>query len=235
MKIEKIEKILKSRVDAVNKSRFERIQNGYLEKYNKPVTWQDALGFHYQSKNKIFKDCNGNCTFDPVKLQAYSYKHWCFVDLIKGKVVFNNHRYSQTTSTHQDAIRNLLHNLDIQIDFEIDMSRGLEHFKEDALSDLYTRLASYEVVLTRKGVRDQTKNSYLGLISEVNSDIKKAKKLGAVITNVQIEDIQRDAWRKEGYRLAKLANERLDRSEERRQSKLLEQTGKVVDLSQFAA
>jgi hypothetical protein len=235
MKIEKIEKIMKSRVDAVNKSRFERIQNGYLEKYNKPVTWQDALGFHYQSRNKIFKDCNGNCTFDPVKLQAYSYKHWMFVDLIKGKVVFNNHSYSQTTSTHQNAIRDLLHNLDIQIDFEIDMSRGLEYFKEDALSELYTRLASYEVVLTRKGVRDQTKNNALESIQEVNSDIKVAKTLGAKITKNEIDLIYASAKTGENRRLATLATERVDRSEERRQSKLLEQTGKVIDLSQFAA
>jgi hypothetical protein len=222
-------------MDAVNESRFEDIRKGYLEKCNKSVTWQDALGFHYQSKNKIFKDCNGNCTFDPVKLQAYSYKHWCFVDLIKGKVVFNNHRYSKTTGAHQHAIRNLLHDLGIQIDFEIDMSRSLEHFKEDALSDLYTRLASYEVVLTRKGVRDQTKNNALESIREVNSDIKIAKTLGAKITKNEIDLIYASAKAGETRRLAMLATERVDRSEERRQSKLLEQTGKVIDLSQFAA
>jgi hypothetical protein len=234
MKIEKVEKILKAKFDDANEDRLKRESLGY-GKPGKPIEWQDAIGFHYQSRNKVFKDCNGNCTFDPVTLQAHSYKHWRFVDVIKGKVVFNNYRYSQTTTTHQYAVRNLLENLGITIDFEISMSEGLNHFKDHALPELYDRLAGYEVVLNRKGVREQTKNNYLELISEVNSDIKKAKKLGAVITKAQIEDIRQDARRKEGYRLTGLANERVDRSEERRQSKLLEQTGKVIDLSQFAA
>lgn len=234
MKIEKVEAILKSSVNDANENRLKRNSLGY-GKEEKPIEWQDALGFHYQSRNKIFKDCNSNCTFDPVKLQAYSYKHWRFVDLIKGKVVFNNYRYSQTTTTHQYAINNLLEALGIAIDFEISMHRGLDHFKEDALSELYSKRASYETVLNRKGVREQTKNNALENIREVNSDIKIAKALGAEITKSEIDVIYATAKANEARRLAKLAKERVDRSEENRLSRQLEQTGKVIDLSQFAA
>lgn len=66
-----------------------------------------------------------NATFDPKKLEAFSYSWWKFVGVVEGKVVFNNFRYSPTTATHQYRVRQLMAELGIRIDLEIPVPVGL--------------------------------------------------------------------------------------------------------------
>lgn len=235
MKVELVEKILKREVTTENKKRAKNLANGYSEKYNQPITYVDALNMHWQSRNKIFKDCNGNCTFDPVLVQAHSYDHWRFVDVIKGKVVFNDYRYSNTTSGHQWRVRYLLEQLGIKIDLEVQMYESLTTFKENALIALYRQLADYEIKLNRKLSKEKTKNYMIALIKEVKTKIKAVKKLEAVITKEQIENIKFNCEQAEIRRLNYLKNERLERLEIAKACKVIELNNKVFDIESLIA
>lgn len=66
-----------------------------------------------------------NVTFHPDTISAYSYGWWKFVGVVDGKVVFNNHRYSNSTSKHQLKVKRLLRELGIKIDIEMPLVGGL--------------------------------------------------------------------------------------------------------------
>lgn len=208
MKAEKVEQILKSKVGSVNKKRTKRVAEGYRPESYQPVTYHDALNLHWQSRNKQFKGCNDNCTFNPETMQAYSYRHWRFVDVIKGKVVFNSYRYSQTTSTHQRAVRSLLESLGIKIDLEVEVPDGLQHFNRDALPTLYRKLVENEIILNRKDVRELTKERAAETIREVNSSIVTLRKLGATIGAYPRASIKKRAQHNELERIQTLAEKR---------------------------
>lgn len=54
-----------------------------------------------------------NVTFNPKTLSAHSYDWWQFVKQVDGKVIFNNYRYSQSTSKHQRKVAGVLQELGI--------------------------------------------------------------------------------------------------------------------------
>jgi hypothetical protein len=77
----------------------------------------------YMKKLNIWKA--SNVTFNPKSIDAHSYKHWRFVALVDGLVVFNNYRYSVTTAKHQRVVENLLAHLGIKIDMKIQIPTGI--------------------------------------------------------------------------------------------------------------
>lgn len=79
----------------------------------------------YMKRKNIYQCSNYNCTFDPVSKRAMSYKWWAFVAEVEGKIVFNNYRYSNSTSKHQSKVRSLLNELGIKIDLELPIPNGL--------------------------------------------------------------------------------------------------------------
>ncbi len=80
---------------------------------------------------KHFKRANiykaANVSYNPTTKEAYSYSWWAFVKLIKGKIVFNQYTYSNSTSKHQSKVRSLLRDLNIKIDREVQVKDGLQH------------------------------------------------------------------------------------------------------------
>lgn len=77
----------------------------------------------YMKRSGIYKA--SNVTFNPKTIEAYSYVWWKFVGVVEGKVVFNNYRYSKSTSKHQSKVRQLLQELGIKIDILMPVPRGL--------------------------------------------------------------------------------------------------------------
>lgn len=67
-----------------------------------------------------------NVNFNPDTVQAYSYDWWRFVDVINGKVVFNNYNYSNSTCKHQSKVRSVMSDLGIKIDLFIECPDGLQ-------------------------------------------------------------------------------------------------------------
>lgn len=80
----------------------------------------------YMKRSGLYQASNYNVTFDPKTTKAYSYKWWAFVAVVDGLVVFNNFRYSVSTSKHQSKIRGLLNTLGIKIDVEMPIPKGLQ-------------------------------------------------------------------------------------------------------------
>ena len=76
-------------------------------------------------RSNIYQSSNYNCTFDPNKVEAFSYKWWKFVGVVEGKVIFNDYRYSKSTSKHQSKVRRLLQDLGIHIDISMPIPKGL--------------------------------------------------------------------------------------------------------------
>lgn len=79
----------------------------------------------YYTRARIYKA--SNVSFDPNNLQAYSYSWWRFVEKYKGKVIFNDHFYSPSTSKHQSKVRSLMHSLGIRIDLTLSVPLGLQN------------------------------------------------------------------------------------------------------------
>lgn len=71
----------------------------------------------------IFKA--SNVSFDPSTVRAYSYGWWNFVRKINGAVVFNNYRYSNSTSKHQSKVWRLMDSLGIKIDLFVSVGCDL--------------------------------------------------------------------------------------------------------------
>lgn len=73
---------------------------------------------------KVYKA--SQVTFNPETLDAHSYVWWRFVALIDGKVIFNNYRYSNTTSRHQFKVRRLMDQLGIKVDHFVQLPKGIK-------------------------------------------------------------------------------------------------------------
>lgn len=79
----------------------------------------------FMKRSKIYQASNYNVTFSPEKMEAFSYRWWKFVGVVEGKVIFNNYRYSNSTSKHQSKVRRVLEQLGIKIDLMLPIPGGL--------------------------------------------------------------------------------------------------------------
>lgn len=81
----------------------------------------------FMKRAGIYQASNYNVTFNPKTLEAFSYRWWRFVAVVEGKLIFDNYRYSNSTSKHQSKVRSILSNLNIKIDMEMPLPRGIRH------------------------------------------------------------------------------------------------------------
>lgn len=129
-------------------------------------------------KNGIYKA--SNVTFNPLTCEAYSYGWWKFVAKIDGKVIFNNYRYSNTTTKHQYKVRRLLLERGITIDIEAPFPRGIECvFLESAILEAEENLC--DQYLEAEAKRDER--------NQKAREARLAKKL-AIIPRYQPSTIQ---------------------------------------------
>ncbi len=77
----------------------------------------------YFNRLKLYKA--NNVVFNPETLEAHSYRWWRFVAKIDGLVLFNNYRYSNSTSKHQSKVRSVLSQLGIQVDHYLKLPKGI--------------------------------------------------------------------------------------------------------------
>lgn len=91
------------------------------------------VSLNFKKKIGIYSNSTGSLTFNPKTCEAYSYRWWKFVAIVENKVVFNNYRYSVSTSKHQSKIEGLLEELGIKIDLKIPLSKGIN---STSLNDL---------------------------------------------------------------------------------------------------
>lgn len=229
--IKKIESKLKA-AHRVNERRKAKSRAGHgPSKWNEPSDdWTQVLSLAWQVRNQRFKGCNGKAIFDPVLMHATSYDWWVFVRRVKGKVVFNAHRYSVTTSGHQSAVRSVLEALGVKIDLEVNTHASLTDFEFKALPAMYRQLFDLEIASKRRNAKDRSKE-----IREVKRDIALARKLGAYCTRKDVQAIKERCERDETERLAELASKRARQREIGRASTVMLRTNVVADVGQLSA
>jgi hypothetical protein len=232
--IEKVESILKRKFRAEQARRAKARKSGDQydreASHNQPLpdsAWRTMLALDWQVKNQRFKGHNGKATLDPIDVEGRSYGHWCFVRRINGKVVFNNYRYSVTTSGHQSAVRYLLADLGIKIDLEFNMGReslDSHSFRERALLALYERLFTLELASKRRNAKDRSHE-----IKEVKAQVRLARSLGAKCTRETIAKIKATCEACEVDRLADLREKRERENAVNRATTAMLQTGVVFN------
>jgi hypothetical protein len=161
-----------------------------------PEEFEFALKWY--PKLKIFKrTARATVSFNPETMEAFSYDWWCFVKVFKGKVVFNEYRYSNTTSNHQRKVKHLLRQLGIKIDLFVNSPKGLQNGLDGALTHAYEDLFTFQVEEKRRGAKPRTNaiKAQLELIKEI-------KKLTSFKAN--IEGIKKLAASKEEHRLTRM-------------------------------
>lgn len=95
---------------------------------------------------KHFKRANiykaSNVTFNPETCEAISYDWWTFTKLVNGKLVFNNHGYSNSTRKHQYKVRRLLSELGLEVDLTVDVPGGLQRdtWTEQAVASVQSNI-----------------------------------------------------------------------------------------------
>lgn len=76
----------------------------------------------YFSRADIHKNSSGTNEVSLSKIEAFSYRHWQYLAKFRGKVIFNNYSYSNSTSKHQGDTKSLLYDNDIKVDLFLEHS-----------------------------------------------------------------------------------------------------------------
>lgn len=191
---------------------------------------KDIYCMPFQSRNKVFKGSNGKNTFNPLTFEARSYDHWCYVMKIKGKVVFNWYKYSNTTTGHQYEMSRLLKELGVKAYLKVRMGSSLTHFKSEALEPMYREMFELEVALNRKNSNPRSNKERRASITVLKSDIRKARSLGAVYSNASIKALKTRVLNEEVSRLERLKQLSIERKELLKARKNIVTTGEVFSL-----
>lgn len=134
--------------------------------------YKPALKFY--KRLGIFKA--SNVSLNPANLDAYSYGWWKFVKVIGDKVVFNNYRYSSSTSQHQHKVSNLLRELGVKIDLRISAPRGLDNLAS-AIDYYSNKINSIDLELAKPRSRKAKNIERLEAIKELQEKIKSVEYL----------------------------------------------------------
>lgn len=113
----------------------------------------------WKPRKGVYSNSNGTCTFNPISLEGLSYDWWLVVRKVGPYVLFNDYRYSTTTSGHQRMLRGLLEELGIQISHHVEAPGGLQDLERAA--EYHASQADY---WSRRAVTGRSrKSTYLDL------------------------------------------------------------------------
>lgn len=200
-----VERLLK-RVEAkqrVRHTKNERAQKAWCNRHNRkytPSEFKSYLPIPWKPRLEIFKySARSKVEFDPSTMIAYSYGHWEFVWLQKGKLIFNSYSYSHTTCKHQGMVRSLLRVLGLKIDLYCDLGRN------GTLDACYRRLYQYEVEQKRANAKSRK-----ALINLELKNIQTGLKIG-LTSNVNPKNIKADVQAAETERLEEMRERAAER------------------------
>jgi hypothetical protein len=120
-----------------------------------------------------------NVTLNADKLEAYSYRWWKFLAKIGKKVVFNNYRYSVSTSKHQRKVLNQLDSLGIKVDLFLDFPEGIDSSGFSSSKTHYEfKIKELEAAIAKTGSRKSTNAQRL---DQIKYNKQKLKELAALL------------------------------------------------------
>jgi len=135
---------------------------------------------NYFKTLKVYKA--SNVEFYPETITAYSYGWWRFVDTYKGKILFNNCRYSPTTNRHQSKVESLMGDLGIKIHIKLHYTRkgfqtGIEEAIKDEIECLKEEIQNLEALIKNPRTKKQKNNDRKIIIGDHLRQIKIFKDL----------------------------------------------------------
>jgi hypothetical protein len=220
-----------TKTETIEAGTYTRIGGKYTKLEADTKVERDIYRMPFQSRNKVFKGSNGKNTFDPLTLEAVSYGHWCYVMKIKGKVVFNWYKYSNTTTGHQYEMSSLLKELGVKTYLKVKMAPSLRRFKNEALEPMYREMFELEVALNRKNSNPKSNRQRRAGIVSLKSDIVKARELGAVFSKASIEALQQRVLNEETSRLERLKKLSAERAALIKARRSIVATGETFELA----
>jgi len=108
-----------------------------------------------------------NVMFDPKNIIATSYRHWQFVKVISGKVVFNAYRYSNSTSKHQYKVRALMQELGVKIDVFANTRCSLSSLR--TLKEVRETTKEQKIKEEKRLARKKLERSLKGKVERLNA------------------------------------------------------------------
>lgn len=128
--------------------------------------------------------CNNECRYYADENKATSYGWWNFVLEIDGMIIFNDFKYSNTTSRHQGEVDFLMYELGLKRDFTVYMRQSLtkSNFIEFALEYFYEVAIKAIVTRNTPRVRKSTKEYCAQRLEWARKNISKLKAMGCKYT-----------------------------------------------------
>lgn len=200
---------------------------------------KSSPGFKYRPRLKVWTDGTNN-EFNPEAFEATSYRWWVYVCKIKGRVVFNNYPYSNSTCGHQSAMRALLKRLKVRDVVQVSMRESLGHFRDKALPALYRDLFEIEArgrTARKARVWSETQNRFFAsrakAVAAIKEQIKVCRSLGAECSREAIKSIKVDVETSNAERLASNREKSRNLASQRKALKPQVSDTSAVDLSFF--
>jgi hypothetical protein len=147
---------------------------------------------------KIHKNSTGTCSFNPETKEAWSY-NWCFLKVVKGKLIFNDYSYSVTTSSHQSCVRSLLKELKIKVHAYVDQRECLTSGIQVEHVIYRLELAKYK--LTRKGLTQKTRSNIERDVERAEKELKALRSIGVRVPRKLLKEVRERAKKDETERL----------------------------------
>lgn len=137
-----------------------------------------SCSLKYYKRLKIYKNSTNTVSFDPEYKLGYSY-NWNFLAMVNGKLVFNNYRWSTTTTSHQYAVASTLRDLKLPYisgDFGSTSVNSLS--KQNSLN-LYKQIVEKEIEIELTKRKDtRTYNWRVSQLADLNKDLSTLESLG---------------------------------------------------------
>tara|TARA_R110000868_G_scaffold411564_1_gene705366 strand:+ start:163 stop:789 length:627 start_codon:yes stop_codon:yes gene_type:complete len=188
--------------------------------------YDETKSLKFKKRSGIYSNSTGSNTYDPEAEKAVSYRWWVYLMRIKGKLIFNDHSYSNSTAKHQSALRHLLKGK-VKIDAIVYQRESLD--KGLAIHVPFKNKLLAEFKLKRKGISKKSKDTQLSLLRDAEEQIKLFRKLGATFNQTKIKGLKIEIEKEETERLEHLRNESVKKNEMRKALKPKLQSLKAVN------
>lgn len=106
----------------------------------------------YYKRLKVYKNSTGSCVFDPHNMIATSYGWWAFLKQIGPFTVFNNYKYSPTTSRHQRQVKLMLDKHGIEVDLWVSTYNHL-NLTYAVIGEIKRDIKSIRRTILKKGTK----------------------------------------------------------------------------------
>lgn len=111
----------------------------------------------YYKKLHIFRNSTGTNIFDVGRMLATSFNWWQYYKVIKGVKIFNNYRYSYSTSKHQrDFLELIEYDILVAPNLIIESPKGLQDL-QSAVDYYNFKIEKLKLDISKKGSK-QSKN-----------------------------------------------------------------------------